>query len=153
MKSFWSMTFFVLWKGLDLSVFSCPWRSTDIALDMLFLQIHTALQKNDRVVSLLFLVMSRAYDRVVPSQFLHNMRKGCLPLWIVNFILSFLHNRCTTLSFLAFLLPYFWQILVSPKALHYPSSCLYSIILTLSTSAIPFISPSPALAMLMMWTF
>ncbi len=74
-----------------------PGRSTDTALDMLLQQIHAAWQKDNGVVSLLSLDMSGAYDRVVPSRLLHNLRKRCLPQWIVNFISSFLTDRSTSL--------------------------------------------------------
>jgi hypothetical protein len=65
---------------------------------MLVQQIHAAWHKTRRVVSLLSLDMSCAYDRVVPSQLLHNLRKICLPQWIVIFISSFLTDRSTSLT-------------------------------------------------------
>jgi hypothetical protein len=51
--------------------------------------------------------MSGAYDRVVPSRLLHNLRKRCLPQWIVNFISSFLTDRSTPLTHPGFSLPLF----------------------------------------------
>ncbi len=127
-----------------------PGRSTDTAPEMLVQQIHAAWQKDGGVVPLLSLDMSGAYDRVVPSRLLHNLRKRCLPLWIVNFISSFLHDRCTSLSLPGFSPSLFRLILASPKALLYPLSYFSSIMPTLLICAIPLTSPSPALALLMM---
>ncbi len=84
-----------------------PGRSTDTAQEMLVQQIHAAWQKNCGVVSLLSLDMSGAYGRVVPSRLLHNMRKRCLPHWIVNFISSFLTDRSTSLTLHGFSSPLF----------------------------------------------
>jgi hypothetical protein len=41
--------------------------------------------------------MSRAYDRVVPSRLLHNLRKIHFPQWIVDYISSFLSDCSTSL--------------------------------------------------------
>jgi hypothetical protein len=46
--------------------------------------------------------MSGAYDRVVPSRLLHNLRKRCLPQRIVDFISSFLSDRSTYLCLSSF---------------------------------------------------
>jgi hypothetical protein len=50
--------------------------------------------------------MSGAYDRVVPLQLLHNLRKRCLPQWIVKFISSFLTDRSTSLTLPGFSSPH-----------------------------------------------
>ncbi len=79
-----------------------PGRSTDTALDMLVKQIHAAWQADNGVASLLSLDMTGAFDRVVPVRLLHNLRKRCIPQWLVNFISSFLSDRSTTLCFPGF---------------------------------------------------
>jgi hypothetical protein len=68
-----------------------PGRSTDTALDMLVKQIHAAWQAENGVASLLSLDMTGAFDRVVPVQLLHSLRKRCIPEWLVSiyFLISF----------------------------------------------------------------
>jgi hypothetical protein len=41
--------------------------------------------------------MTGAFDRVIPAQLLHNMRKRKIPDWIVKCVGSFISNRTTTL--------------------------------------------------------
>jgi hypothetical protein len=69
---------------------------------MLVKQIHAAWQADDGVASLLSLDMTGAFDRVVPVQLLHNLRKRCIPQWLVQFISSFLSDRSTSLCFPGF---------------------------------------------------
>ncbi len=94
-----------------------PGRSTDTALDMLVNQVHAAWQADNGVASLLSLDMTGAFDRVVPVRLLHNLRKRCIPQWLVNFISSFLSDSSTTLCFLASLLVLLRQSKAFPKAL------------------------------------
>ncbi len=76
-----------------------PGRSTDTALDMLVKQIHAAWQADDGVASSLSLDMTGTFNRVVPVRLLHNLRKRCIPQWLVDFISSFLSDRTTSLCF------------------------------------------------------
>ncbi len=78
---------------------ACHGKSTDIALDMLVKQIHATCQADDAVASLLSLDMTGTFDRVVPVQLLHNLRKRCISQWLVKFISSFLSKRSTSLCF------------------------------------------------------
>ncbi len=81
---------------------ACPGRSTDTALEMLVKQIHAAWQADDGVASLHSLDMTGAFDRVVLVQVLHNLRKRCIPQWLVQFISYFLSDRLTSLCFPGF---------------------------------------------------
>jgi hypothetical protein len=101
-----------------------PGRSTDTALDMLMKQIHAAWQADDGVASLLSLDMTVGFDRVVPVQLLHNLKKKCIPQWLVNFISSFLSERSTSLCFPGFSISCFLSKQGVPQ-----SSPLYPILL------------------------
>ncbi len=69
---------------------------------MLVKLIHAAWQANDEITSSLSLDMTWAFDTVVPVRLLHNLRKRCIPQWLVNFIYSFLSDRSTSLGFPGF---------------------------------------------------
>ncbi len=81
---------------------ACPERSTYTAVDMLIKQSHAAWQADDEVDSLLSLDMTEAYDRVVSVLLICNLRKKCIPQWLVKFISSFLSDRSTSLGFCGF---------------------------------------------------
>jgi hypothetical protein len=74
-----------------------PGRSIDIALNFLVQLIHTSWQNKDGMATLLLLDMTGAFDRVVPTRLLHNMRQRKIPEWIVKWVSSFISNRTTTL--------------------------------------------------------
>ncbi len=84
---------------------------------MLIKQIHAAWQADDGVASLLFLDMTGAFDRVVPVQLLHNLRKCCIPQWLVHFYSSFLSDRKLVCVFQASLRLLFRLSKAFPKAL------------------------------------
>jgi hypothetical protein len=69
---------------------------------MLVKQIHAAWQTDNGIASLLSLDMTGAFDRVVPVVLLHNLRKRCIPQWLVDFIALFLSDGSTTLCFPGF---------------------------------------------------
>jgi hypothetical protein len=60
-------------------------------------QVVAAWQTGKGVASLLSLDMTGAFDRVVPSRLLHNLRKRQVPEWIVSYISSFISQRSTSL--------------------------------------------------------
>ncbi len=72
---------------------ACSGRSTETALDMLVEQIHAAWQADNRVASSLSLDMTGAFNRVIHVRLHHNLRKSCIPQWLVKFISSFLSDR------------------------------------------------------------
>jgi hypothetical protein len=84
-----------------------PRKSTDTALDMLVKQIHAAWQADEGVASLLSLDITWAFNRVVPVQLLHNLRKSCIPPWILSVFSSFLSDKTTCLNFPGFSSPPF----------------------------------------------
>jgi hypothetical protein len=57
-----------------------------------YIKAPLATQKGHRSSQL-----TRAFDRVVPAQLLHNMRERKIPEWIVKWVGSFISNRTTTL--------------------------------------------------------
>ncbi len=81
---------------------ACPSRSKDTALDFLVQQIHASWQNNDGVAMLLLLNMTGAFDRVVPTWLLHNMRERKFPEWIVKWVGNFISNQTTTLCLLGY---------------------------------------------------
>ncbi len=127
-----------------------PGRSTDTALEMLVQQIHAAWQTDDGVASLLSLDMSGAYDRVLPSRLPHNLRKRCLPQWIVDFISAFLSDRSTSPCLRGYSSALFLTSSGIPQGSPSSPSCFSFIMLTLLTSATPLTLPLPPLVLLMM---
>lgn len=73
-----------------------PNRSTISAVELLSDQIHT-IWGNDkkRVASLLSLDISGAFDNVSHQRLLHNLRQKRIPMWIIEFVKSFLEERTT----------------------------------------------------------
>jgi hypothetical protein len=76
---------------------ACSGRSLDTALNFLVQQIYATWQNKDGVATLLSLDMTGAFNRVLPTRLLHNMRKRRIPDWIVKWVGSFISNRTTTL--------------------------------------------------------
>jgi hypothetical protein len=75
-----------------------PSRLIDSALDFIVQQIHVTWQNKYRVVTLLSLNMTGAFDWVVPAQLLYNMRERKIIEWILKGVGSFIRNRTMTLS-------------------------------------------------------
>lgn len=73
-------------------------RSTDTALDVLVYQIRGVWAANG-VASLLSLDMSGAFDRVVKSRLIYNMKKKGVPKTLCSWISSFMSDRTTTFAF------------------------------------------------------
>ncbi|KAI9036869.1 reverse transcriptase family protein [Aspergillus affinis] len=71
-------------------------RGTEAALHTVVKVIQSAW-KQGKMVSILYLDISGAFDNVSHPRLLHNLRKRGVPLEIVNWIASFLSNRYTTL--------------------------------------------------------
>ncbi|KAI1004438.1 hypothetical protein K3495_g3774 [Podosphaera aphanis] len=75
-----------------------PKRSSISAVELLTEQIHTIWGKSKkRVASLLSLDISGAFDNVSHERLLHNLRQKDIPLWITQFIKSFLEGRTTSI--------------------------------------------------------
>lgn len=75
-------------------------RSTETALELITEQVRTAWACDPKVVvTMLSLDISGAFDNAVHERLLHNMRQARIPIWVVNFIRSFLNNRTTQLYF------------------------------------------------------
>jgi hypothetical protein len=76
-----------------------PGRSTMTALELLTEQIHTVWAKDEKLVaSLLSLDISGAFDNVSHERLLHNLRIAGIPVWMVQYIRSFLSDRTTYLT-------------------------------------------------------
>ncbi len=60
---------------------ACPGRSIETALDFLVQQIQATWQSKDRVATQLSLDITGAFDRVVPTRLLHNMRERVIYDW------------------------------------------------------------------------
>jgi exonuclease III len=74
-------------------------RSTETALEMLTEQIHTVWGKGtDRVATLLSLDVAGAFDTVSHDRLIHDLRKRKIPMWITDWVNSFLQDRKTTLA-------------------------------------------------------
>ena len=74
-------------------------RSTDTALELLTEQVQTIWgQGNNKIATLLSTDVAGAFDTVSHERLIHNMRKRKIPIWITNWIESFLENRYTTLT-------------------------------------------------------
>ncbi len=76
---------------------ACLGRSIDTALYFFIQQIHATWQNKYGVATLLFLDMTGAFDRVVPSRLLHNIKEKKILEWRVKWVGSFIGNRTTTL--------------------------------------------------------
>lgn len=69
------------------------------ALELLTEQIHTVWAKDEKLVaSLLSLDISGAFDNVSHERLLHNLRLAGIPIWMVQYISSFLSDRTTYLT-------------------------------------------------------
>ena len=78
-----------------------PGRSTETALELLTEQIHTVWSTgNDKVATLLSMDVARAFPTVNHARLIHNLRKKRVPDWIVKWVISFVDDRSSTLSFL-----------------------------------------------------
>lgn len=74
-------------------------RSTETALEFLTEQIHTVWnQGRDKVASLLSLDVASAFPTVSHKRLIHDLRMKGIPLWITNWVNSFLVDRTTTLA-------------------------------------------------------
>lgn len=74
-------------------------RSTGTALQLLTEQVTTIWKQDPkRVVSVLGLDISGAFDHVNHARLLHNLRKRRIPIFIVDWISSFLTDRTTDLK-------------------------------------------------------
>jgi hypothetical protein len=73
-----------------------------MALDFLVWHILATWQTKEGVATLLSLNMTGAFDRVVPSQRLHNIRERKIPVWIVTWVSSFISNKVTTVCLLGY---------------------------------------------------
>lgn len=75
-------------------------RSTETALELLVEQIHAVWGSgSEYVASVLSLDVSGAFDKVSHERLLHNLRKRRVPIYIINWVESFLIDRETSLSF------------------------------------------------------
>ncbi len=74
-----------------------PGRLINTALDFLLQLIHATWQNKDRVVSLLPLDMTGAFNRVILAWLLHNIKERKIPNWIVQWVNNLISNRTTTL--------------------------------------------------------
>jgi hypothetical protein len=72
-------------------------RSTKHALHILVKQAHAAWRAGYRVASLLSLDISGAFDNVAFQRLIHNLHKRRVPEVLIQWIISFLTNRRTTL--------------------------------------------------------
>jgi hypothetical protein len=76
---------------------ACPCSSIDTTLDFLVEQIYTTWQNKDSMATLLLLDPTRAFNRVVPAQLLHHMRKRRILECTIKRVSSFISNRSMTL--------------------------------------------------------
>lgn len=75
-------------------------RSTTSALQLLTEQVRAAWSTEPaKIVSMLSLDISGAFDYVSHPRLIHNLRKAALPEWVIQFIQSFLTNRTSSLCF------------------------------------------------------
>jgi hypothetical protein len=75
-----------------------PGRSTEDAMMHLSESIHAAW-KEQEVFTALYLDVAGAFNNVHHGRLIHNLRKRKVPLFIVNWVKSFLEGRSTQLSF------------------------------------------------------
>ncbi|KHJ32371.1 hypothetical protein EV44_g3660 [Erysiphe necator] len=74
-------------------------RSTTTAVELLTEQIHTIWGgKKKQVASAISLDISGAFDNVSHARLFHNLKVKGIPIWITNFIKSFLEDRTTTIA-------------------------------------------------------
>ena len=74
-------------------------RSTDTALALLLGQIRIAWENPGAVATVLFLNVSRAFDRVLRERLMHKIRRRRVPRSICGWVNSFMSDWRTTLAF------------------------------------------------------
>jgi hypothetical protein len=73
-------------------------RFIELILKLLTKQIHIVWsQSNDKMITLLSMNVTRAFDTMTHRRLIHNLRKRRIFLWIVNWINNFLVDRRITL--------------------------------------------------------
>ena len=75
-----------------------PGRTAEDAMIILSENIHSAWKQRE-VYSVVFMDIAGAFNNVHHKRLIHNMRKRRIPVFITNWIRSFLHERRTHLQF------------------------------------------------------
>ena len=74
-------------------------KSTETALELLTEQVHSVWgQGRDKMATLLSMDVAGAFDTVSHQRLIHNLKKRKIPVWIINWVESFLTDRKTTLA-------------------------------------------------------
>jgi hypothetical protein len=77
-------------------------RSIESTLKLLTKQIYIVWNKNtNRIVILLNLDVIEAFDTISHERLIHDLRKRRISKWIIDWVISFLQNRTTILTWIA----------------------------------------------------